>query len=515
MHYLERVGALVALAGLLWVVIALQYEPIEGTPIVSGPGYDDGAVLLSVDDRLFVVFERDEGSHDDLYLVTSGDGGQTWSDPTPVSTGNTDDRVGALVQLADGTLALFYTSNAGGVYRIHRATSADGTTWVQHGAIDLHQSPASPSSPYVIVEDDGRLTIVYQLLLGDLYVGQSFDSGVTWDEEPTRIGPPSAVSPRIVHTADGRYLLTYHTGSADLDFYAQVSDDLYTWESEPVPISVGFDSRDGFPVLLNDGTLAVFYVLSGEGVPAGIYYRTSGDGIEWDLPTQVTQALTTETMPSAVRAGGPRSVHLVWGQESTDGADFDIYFHPNLDLRPLPTPTLTPGPPTATPTATVFLTPTTTPTRTPVPTRTPSPTPSLTPTQTLTPTPVTPTATPTNTPLPTGTPTAVPRLSLIPGRYPTLVLPGDAITITWTVATNQGADTWLEWGARPSEYDQRHDFPWIPGGIYDFEYGITAPSQPDVYFRVGAADDVHPPIFWPGHVRVADVRRLYLPLITR
>jgi hypothetical protein len=532
MHDLKRVGALLAMAGLLLAAIALQYEPISGTPITSGPGYDDGAVLLSVDGRLLVVFERREGMHDDLYVTTSDDDGTTWSAPSLITAGSTDDRVGSLVKLSDGTLALFYTSNAGGFYRIHRATSADGVVWTTHGAIDLHQLPASPINPHVIVEGDGRLTMVYQLLGGGLYVAQSSDGGGTWDEQPTQIGPPLATSPRLAHTDDGRYFLTYHTGSAELDLYAQLSEDAYTWDNEPIPISVGRDSRDGFPVLLHDGTLAIFYALSEDGFPSNIYYRTSNDGIEWDVPTQVTQADLAETMPVVAPAGDRRTVYLVWGQETASGTDFDVYFQANLEVRPLPTPTWTPGPPTATPTATVFRTPTFTPTWTPRPTRTVPPTPSMTATQTLTPTPITPSATPTITPSPTTTPTPTPTLTLVPrlsltyGSYPTVVSAGDPITITWSVATNRGADTWLEWGARPDDYDQRHDFPWIPGGIYAFEYAISAPDWPDVYFRVTAVDDVHPPFLWLGHVRVIDAiptatpapssaRRLYVPLITR
>lgn len=539
MYDLRRGGGLIALAGLLFLAVALQFEPIDGTPIVSGPAYDDGAVPLAVNGRLLVMFERDQGTHDDLYVVTSDDAGATWSDPSPVATSGADNRLGSLVRLRDGTLALFYTSNAGGMYRVHRATSPDGTTWTEHGAVDLHQLPASAINPHVIVEADGRLTMVYQLLGGSLFVAQSADGGITWDEQPTRIGLLAAVSPRITHTADGRYLLTYHSGGADLDLYAHLSDDPYTWEGEPVAISVGQDSRDGFPVLLNDETLAVFYALSVEGSPANIFYRTSEDGLEWDVPTQVTQAELAELMPVGVPASTARGVDLVWAQEITASTDYDIFYQRELQVRPLPTPTWTPGPPTATPTATVYLTPTVTPTWTPRPTRTPSPTPSPTPTQTFTPTPITPTATPTTsptptvtttpttTPTPTPTRTLVPRLNLIPGDYPSIVSPGSVITITWSVATNRGANTWIEWGAQPEAYTERHDYPWIPGGIYAFEHEITAWSGPAVYFRVAAVDDVSSPIFWPGHVRIAEptptvtptatpaTRRLYLPLISR
>ncbi len=151
-----------------------------------------------------------------------------------------------------------------------------------------------------------------------------------------------------------------------------------------------------------------------------------------------------------------------------------------------------------------------------MPTLTPSytPTRTSTPTETLTPTPITPTATPTITPTPTQTPTLIPRLALTPGSYPVRVSAGEPITVTWTLATNRGADLWIEWGTRIAQFDQRYDFPWVPAGIHAFEHVIVAPSWSYLGFRVTAKDDVQSAISWSGQVRVT-AHAVYVPMIKR
>lgn len=184
--------------------------------------------------------------------------------------------------------------------------------------------------------------------------------------------------------------------------------------------------------------------------PYGAYFErslilhTTDGGVTWnDMATPFTVPLSSiaflDTSTGWVTAAGGRLLittdgGATWGwQPAQTGFDLNSLAIVDADhiwalgdgvlLRytdeapPTPTPTSTPGGPTATPTATRTLTPTptrtTTPTRTPTPTRTRTPT--ATPVLTNTPTPTsTPTATasPTapSTPTPTNTPTPV-------GRY--------------------------------------------------------------------------------------------------
>jgi hypothetical protein len=519
MHRPMRLASLVVLASLLVLITALQYEPVEGTPITSGPAYDDAAVLAVSDQRLIVIFERRQQSQEDLYVTTSEDDGASWSEPAPVRAADSDDRLGSVVRLADGTFLLFYTSapTPGGMYSIHRASSPDGVTWTSHGAIDLNQTPYSPANPDVVLEADGRLTMVYELLGGGgIFVAQSADGGVTWDPDTTQITPVEAMAPRIAHTSEGGYVLTYHIGGAKRNVFAKYATDPYamgTAIANPIAVDsdVGIDSFDALPLLLNDGTMAIFYAQSWDEAPPDLYYRASDTGFWWQAPREVTDNTVGELMPFAVPGGSPRSVDLTWIQATTPNIDYDVYFHRDLEIAPLPTPTTMPGPPTGTPTATVWLSPTASPTATLTPSQTVAPTYTPPPTRTLTPTPMTPSATPTTsptptlTPNPTGTATLVPHLTLIPGEYPSSVAPGDLVTVTWTVETNRGANTWIEWGTEPGVYAQRHDFPWAAGGIYEYSYGITAPNASDLYFRVVADDDVHEPATWLGHVIIQTV----------
>lgn len=514
MHRSKQLAGLVALASLLLLITALQYEPVDGIPVTSGPAYDDLAILTTTEERLIVIFERRQPNQGDLYVTTSDDAGATWSDPAPVYLAGSDELLGSVVRLPDGTFLLFYTSNASGTYAIHRSSSPDGVTWTSHGPIDLNQTPSSPTNPDVLLEPDGRLTLVYELLGGGgIFVAQSADGGVTWDSETTQIAPPGAQAPRIAHRADGGYVMTYQVfAGAKRNVFAKQTDDPYVWGETASPIAVaagiGDDSFDGLPVQLNDGTMAVFYAQSDDDAPPDLYYRLSATGSGWLAPRPVTANAVGERVPFAVPGSAPRSVDLTWIQATTPDVDYDVYFHGGLELAPLPTVTPTTGPPTATPTATVYLSPTVTPTATFTPTQTLVPTFTPPSTQTATPTPATPSATATSSPTPTltltptQTATTAPLLRLIAGDYPGSVAAGDVITITWRVQTSHGANTWIEWGTQPDDYAQRHDFPWVAGGVYQFEYGITAPATPDFYFRVTADDALHEPVSWSGHVLI-------------
>lgn len=521
MHRSKRLASLVALASLLLLITALQYEPVDGTPVTSGPADDNAAVLTAIDGRLLLIFEREseQENHADLYVTTSDDDGATWSEPTPVRAADSDERLGSVVRLADGTLRLFYSyaPSPGGVYKIHRASSEDGVTWAFPGAVDLNQPLFSPTNPDVVVEPDGRLTMVYELVgPSGIFVAQSADGGDTWDSNRTQIDTPiGATAPRIAHTPDGGYILTYNIFSGHArNVYARYATDPYVWEGTARPIavgsSVGIDSFDGLPLLLNDGTMAVFYSQSWNDAPADLYYRVSDRGFLWEPPRQVTANTVDELMPFALPSSTQRGVHLTWIQTNSPPAfDHDIYFHGDLEIAPLPTATPTPGPPTATPTAAVNLSPTVSPSPVLTPTETLLPTYTPQPTQTPSPTPPTPSATPTSSPTPTltltptQTATTAPLLRLIAGEYPSSVAPGDVITVTWRVQTSHGANTWIEWGTQPDDYVQRHDFPWMAGGVYELEYGITAPTVSGLYFRVTADDDIHEPVSWSGHVLIA------------
>ncbi|MFN2115891.1 MAG: sialidase family protein, partial [Anaerolineae bacterium] len=121
--------------------------------------YQPSIARLRASGGLALVFERLDGLSfaGDLYWTSSSDGGATWEVPRAAVATDASERHPALVQLAGGTLALFYLvdETGDGGYRLHRATSADGAEWTDAGAIYLGWPTPGEVNPDVIAEPDG------------------------------------------------------------------------------------------------------------------------------------------------------------------------------------------------------------------------------------------------------------------------------------------------------------------------------------------------------------------------
>ncbi|MGD2041249.1 MAG: exo-alpha-sialidase, partial [Anaerolineae bacterium] len=302
-------------------------------------------IRASPSGQLLVVFEREDAvNQGDLYLVTSADGGQTWTIPLPIINSSLDERHPALMQLEAGSFALFYAveEEADGPhpYRIHRATSSDGLAWFDQGAIDLGWTNPGEVVPSVIRDEEGTLTMTYHRLGGSAcgYLAQSTDGGVTWDTSKTEIVQAPEALPRVAkRESDARYLVTYQVdaGNGDLELYARTSTDPNQWDSSPKPVSVATNSHDGRPMVLEDGAFVVFYAQGPEG-SADLYYRLSCDGWHWSDEVQVTiDPARDDAQPYALRHGIPGRAILAWAHQETSSTpdDYDVWVDNDIRLR--------------------------------------------------------------------------------------------------------------------------------------------------------------------------------------
>lgn len=192
------------------LALAAQEPVTEGAVIDYQP-----SVLRSADDGArVVVFERLDdplSPSGDLWLTRLEDGATEWSDPVAVIATAANERHPALLQLGPSNYVLFYLSDAGGGFRIHRATSSDAIAFTPQGAIDLGWVASGEINPHVIRHADGTLTMSYQRS-GASYVAQSADDGATWDTLQTQIS--NGVLPRIAYReSDGLYLASYQVNT--------------------------------------------------------------------------------------------------------------------------------------------------------------------------------------------------------------------------------------------------------------------------------------------------------------
>ena len=324
---------------------AVLAETAAGAPIYAGTQNDyQPSLIRTRDGRLMIALERlaPRTNSGDLYVSTSADGGATWTVPA-LAVGNSklNERHPSLVQHASGALSLFYlVVDTRGAFRIHRATSANGTAWTQHGAVNLGWSTAGDMNPSVIVEADGSLTMTYQRPSGSIYAGyiaRSTDGGVTWDARRTTVSDGlSGMLPRVARRAgDGTYMVTFQaTGPGGvMAIYAKTSADPYNWSVPRVPVSEGENAHDSQPIVLEDGRFFVTYVAVGTDAGYNVYYRTT-DLASWGAPVKVTTDPDQyDVQPHPILHGTPGHVILSWGRQRTSTSDYNIWVNPDLAVQ--------------------------------------------------------------------------------------------------------------------------------------------------------------------------------------
>jgi hypothetical protein len=317
-------------AGLLALLFTAELPPVQAQQtVVGGSGTDyQPSILRAADGSLLLAFERlDASLSGDLWITRSTDDGASWATPILVVTSSANERHPALLQLGDGSFALFYLKGTGATssYRIHRATSADGVTFTEQGALQLGWASGGEVNPHVIRHPDGTLTMSYQRLGGGSHLAQSGDGGASWDPLRTLIAAASQL-PRIAYRpGDGRYLATYQVGSTSLGIYARSTTDPRDWSAAAIPLAVAGDNHDSLPVLMPDGAFVVFHIQA-DGSQYDIYSRRSADGIAFE-PRLVQQqsAAANDVQPHALVGASASEVQLYWGREVPAGSgDYDI-----------------------------------------------------------------------------------------------------------------------------------------------------------------------------------------------
>ena len=164
-------------------------------------------------------------------LMTSTDGGRTWSKPQQLPDGILGPIKNKPVQLKDGSLLCPSSTEHAG-WRVHMESTKDlGKTWKKTEALnDGKQFGAI--QPTILTHRSGRLQILCRSRQGKITESWSDDGGNTWAEMKSTILPNPNSGLDGVTLADGRALLVYnHTTKGRSPLNVAVSEDGKTWKA--------------------------------------------------------------------------------------------------------------------------------------------------------------------------------------------------------------------------------------------------------------------------------------------
>ncbi|MGH8172508.1 MAG: sialidase family protein [Rhodanobacteraceae bacterium] len=322
----------IVLAGAL-SFFAASVQAVED--VTSGEELDyQASVLRSSDDGArIVVFERLNPTTilGDLWITRSTDGGANWSEPTAIIATAADERHPALLQTGPSQYVLFYLKGSGSVsnYRLRRATSSDGVAFTEQNQLDLGWASGGEINPHVIRHADGTLTMSYQRFGAGVYVAQSSDDGVTWDQLQTQIAS-GAQLPRIAfRESDGLYLASYQVGSSALRMYVKTSTDVRDWSATPQDFAINGNNHDSLPVVMPDDAFVLFWIRA-SGNFFDVVARRSIDGVNWGPMLTVTDTPNEDDVePHPLVGTSSSEVELYWGRDAPGGSfTFDIVREP-------------------------------------------------------------------------------------------------------------------------------------------------------------------------------------------
>jgi predicted neuraminidase len=192
-------------------------------------------------------------------LVTSTDGGVTWSPPARLPEGILGPIKDKPVLLADGAL-LCPSSTEDQGWRVHLERTTDlGRTWMKIGPLNDGKTFAA-IQPSVLFHPGNTLQLVCRSRQGKIVQAWSSDGGASWGPlEATPLPNPNSGIDAVT-LADGRAVLIYnHTPRGRSPLNVALSDDGRTWKAGPV-----LESEPGeysYPAVIQaaDGRVHVTY----------------------------------------------------------------------------------------------------------------------------------------------------------------------------------------------------------------------------------------------------------------
>lgn len=168
-------------------------------------------------------------------LITSKDGGKTWSKPEKLADGILGPIKNKPVQLADGTILSGSSTEHDG-WRVHmeRLAKPAGRSWESTGPINDGKTFGA-IQPTILKHGDNRLQILCRSRQRKIVESWSDDNGLTWSAMKATELPNPSSGIDAVTLKDGRHLLVYnHTARGRHLLNVAVSKDGKSWRAAVV-----------------------------------------------------------------------------------------------------------------------------------------------------------------------------------------------------------------------------------------------------------------------------------------
>ena len=317
----------------LGIVVAWSGE----NPLITLPSVESfPSIAETLDGRIWVVCQSDIlGNSDIIYRFYNW---SYWTDVDLLTDPTSNDISPSLLQAANGTTWLFWSSDRMENYTLFYKTSSDGgLSWSTEK--QLTEVTNENKAPSAAQTSDGKIWVVWQRTFpGPTYkLFYKIYNGTSWsDEYPLTSGPNDRV-PSIAQMFDDKIWVTwtsYSTSTQSFDIFYKV----YTgssWSDE-IPLIASSDD-DTHPSILQakNGTIWVVW----ESSTSDVYYKISSDnGANWSTPTKLTTDTNQDKWPEITQTSD-KNIWVVWASDRYD--DYDI-FYKTLDIVDIVTTRVSP-----------------------------------------------------------------------------------------------------------------------------------------------------------------------------
>ncbi|MFC4873812.1 sialidase family protein [Negadavirga shengliensis] len=201
-------------------------------------------------------------------LMTSDDGGETWTAPRKLPDGFIGPVKNKPVLLENGLLVC-PSSTEGDGWKIHLEVTPDfGKTWEKIGPLDQGNDDINAIQPSLLVHEDGKLQLLCRSRSRRVATAWSSDMGKTWSAMEKTTLPNNNSGTDAVTLQDGRHLLVYnhvlppegeHKGPRT-PLHVSLSHDGVDWEASLI-LEDSEISQYSYPSIIqgSDGMVHIVY----------------------------------------------------------------------------------------------------------------------------------------------------------------------------------------------------------------------------------------------------------------